>query len=126
MHFTITINKLYFLPGFEERLKVRFSAGMIAEIPEPDVESRMAIIKAKIEQHGLSIQEDIIQYIAESVRGNIREIEGVLNMIVCKSQLKGKAISLPDVRTLVKHNVRPNKGVSVEEVVRRIAQYYEV
>ncbi|HEY4514040.1 MAG TPA: chromosomal replication initiator protein DnaA [Candidatus Paceibacterota bacterium] len=115
-----------FLPGFEERLKGRFSAGMIAEIPEPDVESRMAIIKAKIEQHGLSIQEDIIQYIAESVRGNIREIEGVLNMIVCKSQLKGKAISLMDVRALVKHNVKPNKGVSVEEVVRRISQYYEI
>ncbi|MDO8481886.1 MAG: chromosomal replication initiator protein DnaA [bacterium] len=115
-----------FLPGFEERLKGRFSAGMIAEIPEPDVESRTAIIKAKIEQHGFSIPDDIIQYIAEGVRGNIRELEGVLNMIVCKSQLKGKAVSLADVRTLIKHNVKPNKGVSVDEVVRRVAQYYEI
>ncbi len=115
-----------FLPGFEDRLKGRFSAGMIAEIPEPDIESRTAIIKAKIEQHGFSIPDDIIQYIAESVRGNIRELEGVLNMIVCKSQLKGKAVSLADVRTLVKHNVKPNKGVSVDEVVRRIAQYYDI
>lgn len=115
-----------FLPGFEDRLKGRFSAGMIAEIPEPDVESRTAIIKAKIEQHGFSIPDDIIQYIAEGVRGNIRELEGVLNMIVCKSQLKGKAVSLGDVRILVKHNVKPNKGVSVDEVVRRIAQYYEI
>ena len=115
-----------FLPGFEDRLKGRFNAGMIAEIPEPDIESRTAIIKAKIEQHGFSIPDDIIQYIAESVRGNIRELEGVLNMIVCKSQLKGKAVSLADVRTLVKHNVKPNKGVSVDEVVRRIAQYYDI
>ncbi len=115
-----------FLPGFEDRLKGRFSAGMIAEIPEPDIESRTAIIKAKIEQHGFSIPNDIIQYIAESVRGNIRELEGVLNMIVCKSQLKGKAVSLADVRTLVKHNVKPNRGVSVDEVVRRIAQYYDI
>ncbi len=114
------------LPGFEDRLKGRFSGGMIAEIPEPDVESRIAIIKAKIEQHGFSIPDDIIQYIAEGVRGNIRELEGVLNMIVCKSQLKGKAISHADVRSLIKHNVKPNKGVSVDEVVRRIAQYYEV
>jgi len=114
------------LPGFEDRLKGRFSAGMIAEIPEPDVESRIAIIKAKIETHGFSIPDDIIQYIAENVRGNIRELEGVLNMIVCKSQLKGKAVSLSDVRALIKHNVKPNKGVSVDEVVRRIAQYYEV
>jgi chromosomal replication initiator protein len=115
-----------FLPGLEDRLKGRFSSGMIAEIPEPDVESRIAIIKAKIEQHGFSIPDDIIQYIAENVRGNIRELEGVLNMIVCKSQLKGKAISHADVRALIKHNVKPSKGVSVDEVVRRIAQYYEV
>jgi len=114
------------LPGFEDRLRGRFSAGMIAEIPEPDVESRIAIIKAKLEQHSFSVPDDIVQYIAENVRGNIREIEGVLNMIVCKSQLKGKTISHADVRALIKHNVKPNRGVSVDEVVRRVAQYYEI
>lgn len=114
------------LPGFEERLKGRFSAGMIAEIPEPDVESRLSIIKAKLDAHGFSIPDDIVMYIAENVRGNIRELEGVLNMIVCKSQLKGKTISHADVRALIKHNVKPNRGVSIDEVVRRIAAYYEV
>jgi chromosomal replication initiator protein len=114
------------LNGFEDRLKGRFSGGMIAEIPEPDIESRTAIIRAKIEQHGFSIPEDIITYIAENVRGNIRELEGVLNMIVCRSQLKGKTISHTDVRALIKHNTKPSKGVSVEEVVRRIAHYYDI
>jgi len=114
------------LAGLEDRLRGRFSAGMIAEIPEPDMESRIAIIKAKLDQHGFSIPEDIIQYIAENVRGNIRELEGILNMIVCKSQLKGKGISQADVRALIKHNIKPNKGVSVDEVVRRIANYYEI
>lgn len=114
------------LNGFEDRLKGRFSGGMIAEIPEPDIESRTAIIRAKIEQHGFSIPEDIIIYIAENVRGNIRELEGVLNMIVCRSQLKGKTISYTDVRALIKHNTKPSKGVSVEEVVRRIAHYYDI
>jgi chromosomal replication initiator protein len=114
------------LPGFEDRLKGRFSAGMIAEIPEPDVESRTAIIRAKLETHGFSIPDEVTSYIAENMRGNIRELEGVLNMIVCKSQLKGKGISLADVRALIKHNVKPTRGVSVDEVVRRIAQYYEV
>ncbi|MCR4325186.1 MAG: chromosomal replication initiator protein DnaA [Patescibacteria group bacterium] len=114
------------LPGFEDRLKGRFTAGMIAEIPEPDVESRTAIIRAKLENHGFSLPEDIIQYIAENVRGNIRELEGILNMIVCKSQLKGKGITHTDVRVLIKHNIKPNKGVSVDEVVRRISQYYEI
>lgn len=114
------------LPGFEDRLKGRFSAGMIAEIPEPDIESRTAIIRAKLETHGFSIPDDVTTYIAENMRGNIRELEGVLNMIVCKSQLKGKGVTLADVRALIKHNVKPTRGVSVDEVVRRIAQYYEV
>lgn len=114
------------LPGFEERLKGRFSAGMMAEIPEPDVESRTAIIRAKMEQHGFSLPEDIVAYIAENTRGNIRELEGVVNTIVCKSQYKGKGISIADVRNLLKHTVKPNRGVSVEDVVRKVAQYYEV
>lgn len=114
------------LSGFEDRLKGRFSAGMIAEIPEPDVESRIAIIRTKMEQLGFSLPDDIVSFLAENVRGNIRELEGILNMIVCRSQLKGKTVTQADVRSLIKHNVRPNKGISVEEVVRRISQYYEV
>ncbi len=114
------------LAGLEERLRGRFSAGMIAEIPEPDMESRIAIIKAKLESHGFSIPEDIIIYIAENVRSNIRELEGILNMIVCRSQLKGKGVTQGDVHALIKHNIKPNKGIAVEEVVRRIANYYEV
>ncbi len=114
------------MQGFEDRLRGRLSGGMVAEIPEPDVESRIAIIKAKIEQHGFSLPDDIIQYIAENIRGNIRELEGILNMIVCKSQLKGRVISQADVRALIKHNIKPSRGVSVDEVVRRIAQYYEI
>lgn len=114
------------LPGFQDRLKGRFSAGLIAEIPEPDVESRTAIIRTKMEQIGFNLPDDVVSYIAENMRGNIRELEGALNMIVCKSQLKGGSITLSDVRSLIKHTVRPNRGLSVEEVVRRIAQYYEV
>jgi chromosomal replication initiator protein len=114
------------LQGFEDRLKGRFAAGMVAEIPEPDIESRTAIVRAKIEQHGFNLPEDIIQYIVESVRGNIRELEGVLNLIVCRSQLKTRVITLNDVRTLIKHTIKPNKGASVDEVIHRIANYYDI
>jgi chromosomal replication initiator protein len=115
-----------YMPGFEERLQGRFSAGLIAEIPEPDVESRIQIIRAKLDSHGFSLSDDIVNHLAENVRGNIRELEGIINMIVCKSQLRAKPISILDIRALVKHAVRPQRGVSVEEVVRRVCQYYEV
>lgn len=114
------------LNNLEERLKGRFSAGMIAEIPEPDVESRTQIIQAKLEQHGFSLDKEIVQFIAENTRGNIRELEGVVNTIVCKSQYKGKGITIADVKNLLKHTVRPARGISVEEVVRRVAQYYDI
>lgn len=114
------------MPGLEDRLKGRFSAGMIAEIPEPDLDSRISIITAKVEQHGFSVPPEVIKFIAEQVPGNIRELEGVLNTIICKTQLKGKILSEIEVRSVIKNNVRVQRGVSVEEVVRKIARYYEI
>ncbi len=114
------------MPGFEERLKGRFSAGMIAEIPEPDVDSRISIIKAKSEQYRFPIDDTVIQYIAEQVQGNIRELEGVLNSIICKTQLKGMQLSEHEVSSLIRHTSKPQKGVSVSDVVKKIAQYYNI
>lgn len=114
------------MPGFEDRLKGRFSAGMIAEIPEPDIESRMTIIRAKCDQYRFSLDDDVVRYIAEQVPGNIRELEGVLNSIICKTQIKGVPLSQHEVSSLVKHTTKPNKGVSVSDVVKKVAQYYEI
>jgi chromosomal replication initiator protein len=111
---------------FEDRLKGRFSAGMIAEIPAPEVESRIAIISAKVEQNGFLVPKDIIEYIAEHIQGNIRELEGVLNTIVCKTQIKGKSLSQSEVQSVIKNNIRPQRGVSVEDVVKKISNYYEI
>lgn len=114
------------LNGLEDRLKSRFGAGMIAEIPEPDVESRTAIIRSKIEQHGFFLDDEIIKYLAENVRSNIREIEGILNMIVCKSQIKDKSINIADVKLIIKHSMKPARGITVEEVVNAVAKYYDI
>jgi len=114
------------IPGFEDRLKGRFSAGMIAEINDIDTESRTAIINAKIQQHGFLIPKETIEYVAQNIQGNIRELEGILNTIVCKTQIKGKPLSLIEVQGIVKNNVRPQRGVSVDEIVKKIANYYEV
>lgn len=114
------------MPGFEDRMKGRFSAGMIAEIPTPDLESRMAIVQEKLKQYGAVMPTDTVQHIAEYAQGNIRELEGILNTIICKTQLKGKELNLNEVRAIIKNNARPQRGVSVDEVVRKIAQYYQI
>lgn len=114
------------MPGFQERIKGRFSAGMVAEIPEPDTESRIAILKAKAEQYHFPFPDDIISYIASNVTGNIRELEGILNAVICKSQLKGGEITVNEVASFIKNATRANKGVSVVDVVKKISQYYGV
>ncbi len=112
--------------GFGDRLRGRFAAGMTAEIPEPDLESRVAILRSKLEQYHFSLEDDVVSHVAEQVSGNIRELEGILNSVVCKAQLKGGYISLVEVSSFIKNSNRSQKGVSVADIVRKIAQYYGI
>src|SRR3989344_6494565 len=74
-----------FVNGLEDRLKSRFAAGMVTDIPAPDHESRVAIIKSKCASINLFLDDDIIDYLADSIKGNIRDLEGVINLIVCQT-----------------------------------------
>jgi chromosomal replication initiator protein len=114
------------LHGLEDRLKGRFSAGLTAEIPEPDVDSRISIIKEKVAQQNFSINNDTIEYIAKEVRGNIRELEGILNSVFCNTTIKNRDLTLPEIRSIIQHNSRPSKSVSPDEVLRAVSQYYEI
>ena len=113
-----------FIQGLEERLQSRFASGMTVQINEPDYESRIAIIKAKFESTNCIIEPEITSYLAESLDGNIRELEGSLNTIICQSQLKNKALSLVEVKTLIKNNIKPQKTVAVKDIVKIVSDYY--
>ena len=115
-----------FIQGLEERLSSRFASGMIVQIIEPDYESRIAIIKAKIEATNLVMSEDVISYLAEALEGNIRELEGSLNTIICQSQLKNKSLTLAEVKLLIKNNIKPKKTVAVKDIVKIIADQYGI
>lgn len=115
-----------YIPELEERLKSRFSAGMIVDIPPPDLDSRLTIIKAKSNQLGLTLLDDVANFLASAIEGNIREIEGVINTVVCQTQIKGRSLTLPEIRTMVKLNAKPKKTASVKDVIKAIATYYEI
>jgi chromosomal replication initiator protein len=114
------------LQDMEERLIGRFSAGMTVDIPTPDTESRVAIIRTKVSQCQYPVSNDIIEYLAYSVTGNIRELEGVINSIVCQSQLKEKELSITEVKTFVKNNTKPKKMLSAKEVIKTVAEFYNI
>jgi chromosomal replication initiator protein len=114
------------IPGLEDRLKGRFSAGMVIDIPEPDQESRMAIVKSKCNVHAISLPEDIVDYLASSIQDNIREIEGIINIIACQSQLKNRQLNLNEVKNILKNNTKPKKTMSVKDVVKIVSDYYNI
>jgi chromosomal replication initiator protein len=115
-----------FIPSLEDRLKSRFSAGMIIDIPPPDPESRVAIIKAKAKISGLILSDEIINLIAESLDSNIRELEGILNLIYCQTNLKARNLSIFEVKNLLKNSQKPKRNISAKEVVKVVADFYNI
>jgi chromosomal replication initiator protein len=115
-----------FIPDLADRLKSRFSQGMIVDIPAPDHESRVEIIKKKSALVGLFLDDIVIDYLATCLDGNIREIEGVVNLLSCHSQIKNTNITINDVKELLKNNSRPKKMVSVSDLVKIVAQFYGI
>ncbi len=115
-----------YIPNLEERLKSRFGAGMIVDISAPDHESRMAILRAKAKMNALPLSDEVIEFIAGAVEGNIRELEGVLNTIMCHSQLREREVTVIDVKNLIKNAAKPKRAVSVKDVIKTIADFYDV
>lgn len=115
-----------FIQGLEERLQSRFASGMTVQVTEPDYESRIAIIKAKFESSSCFIEDEVVSYLAETLNGSIRELEGSLNAVVCQTKLKNKALSLLDVKTLIKNNIKPKKNVDIDDVIKIISEYYNI
>ena len=114
------------LSGMQERLQSRFAAGMIVDIPAPDLESRAAILRAKSAQNNISLSDEVVDYLADSIHGNIRELEGALNSIMCQSQLLGRVLSLPEVQVIIKNSTKPRRNLSVSDVVEKVAQYFDI
>jgi chromosomal replication initiator protein len=115
-----------FIPGLEDRLRSRFAQGMIVDIQEPEYESRLAILRAKVRDAGMNMPDELAEYIASSIQGNIRELEGNINSIILQTQLKGRFPSLLETKNLLKNSIKQKKNASVKEVVKTISDYYGV
>ena len=115
-----------YINDLEDRLKSRFVSGMIVDIPAPDYESRIAIIRNKARSRNIDLPEDVIDYLGSTVEGNIRELEGIVNNISCQMDLKGRMLDLGEIKHLVRDTSKPSKSVSVKDVLKAIAQFYDI
>jgi chromosomal replication initiator protein len=116
------------IQALEERLRSRFEWGLIADLTAPDLETRIAILRAKAEEAAVSITSDVIEFIARKVVSNIRELEGALNRIVAYASMGGIAITI-ELAQAVLSNVlyNPKKRlVTPERIAQTVADYYGV
>ncbi|MCR4333447.1 MAG: chromosomal replication initiator protein DnaA [Patescibacteria group bacterium] len=114
------------IPDIAERLKGRLASGMAVDISEPDTESRMAIVQKKAASHGIMLSPEVIEYVATAMSGSIRELEGMVNSIICHAQVKGSAPDIAEVRQSLRSFTRPQKNISVKNVVDKVAEYYGI
>ncbi|TSC77972.1 MAG: chromosomal replication initiator protein [Parcubacteria group bacterium Gr01-1014_24] len=115
-----------YIPELADRLKSRFAAGMIVDISPPEYEPRLAILKVKSQELDINLDQEVLEYIAGAIDGNIRELEGSLNTIVCQYRLKNRPLSLPEVKNLLKNNMKPKKNMAIKDVVKIVSEYYKL
>lgn len=99
---------------------------MIVDIPQPDHESRIAILSAKAKIQGMTLDPEVIDYLSHTVAGNIRDLEGALNTLIIHSQLKGREVSVSDVRNLIKNSQKSKRSVAVKDIVKIISDFYSI
>lgn len=114
------------IPELEERVKSRFNAGMIVDVSAPDFESRVAILRAKATAQRLTLTDEIIEFLANSVDGNVRELEGVVNSIAMQTQFRGRDLNIIEIKNVVKNNAKPKKSVSIKDVVKIVSDFYNI
>lgn len=115
----------------EARLRTRFEWGLIADISSPDYETRMAILRKKEELDGLEryhIPDDVLQYIANNIKSNIRELEGSLNKLIALSNLEKKPIDIPLAAEALKDMISPdnNRKVTPELIIDVVSEHFNI
>lgn len=111
----------------EDRLRSRFEGGLIADIGLPDFETRLIILKTKMEQKKISIPEEILVYIAEHIKNNIRELEGALNRIVMASKLSNAPLDIEMAKhTISDHISAPKKFFSAKKIIKAVTAFYDI
>ncbi len=113
--------------GVEQRLLTRFKWGLSAEISKPDFDMRKAILKNKIYNDGLDIPEHVVDYIAEKVTNNVRDLEGVLASLLAHSTLINEDIDLKLAESIISRitNIEP-KSLTVEQIRDTVCEYFNL
>ncbi len=111
----------------EERLRSRFEGGMIADISQPDLETRLAILKSKAEEKKIKIPEEVLIYIVTHIQKNIRELEGALNRVVAFSQINNTLPTIKNVPKILSQIINtPKKMTNCKKIFKIVSEFYDI
>jgi len=115
------------IPSLEERLITRFNWGLVARIDPPSYETRVAIVQKKAHLRGLSISDEIAQYIARKVQANIRELEGALTTLYALAATTGEEITLELARTALDGQISlASRHISITDIIEVVTRHFDV
>jgi len=115
------------IPTIEERLVSRFKWGVVAKIDQPVYETRVAIIARKARVHGATFPDEVVKFLAENIRSNIREIEGAVNKVAGMAHIYQRPIDIDLAREALRDLLPPpSSRVSVDGIVRTVADHFGV
>ena len=115
------------IPGIEERLRTRFQSGLIADISPPEMETRVAILRAKSEAEQISLPDDVAMFLATNIKSNVRELEGALIRLQAYASLSGQDLDLAMAQQRMRGMVaEKNKILNADKVQKIVANYYSV
>ena len=115
------------LKDIAPRLLSRFKWGLTTDLQMPDTDTRAAILKNKLYNNGIVLPDDVISYLANNVKTNIRELEGVLISLVAQSSLNKKSITIDLAQTMIERFIRNSiKEVSVEYIINIVCDYFTI
>ena len=115
------------IPSIENRLRSRFEGGMIVDVGTPDTETRMAILKVKTKERNINLSDDVLEYIAENIQSNIRELEGAINKIAVHLNIKNESIDINGIKIILKNlTLTPNKPINSKKIITIVADFYDL
>ena len=115
------------LDWLKDRMLTRFSCGLIAEMEKPNVQLCIDILNAKCRRDGLKISADVIQFIAESANGSVRDLEGVVNSLMAYSIVYNSAVDMRLAERVIKRAVKvDNHPLTVDDILEKVCDHYNV
>lgn len=117
------------IPQLEERLVTRFNMGLVADIQPPDYETRMAILKNKIESEYLSVDDEIVEFIADSVKSNVRDLEGAVKRILVYAGIKRTNEISMELATVALRDIlaaQPKRAITAKVIIDEVEKYYRL